>query len=251
MKKSALIRYPAAVCMAAALLLAAPASAQQPGGVSAVPGGLTEEAPQGLIRVTVLMVSMPEEKFLDMRPDLLDSKKIEKTIPGLLDAVKRKEIKLEGFPMVVTKSGQRAVVETEREVYEEYPPPPPNYLEMMRNGLLPAPATPTTLEKLNPGQILEVEPVIWPDGVHIDLNLAPQHYELLGFRTFTLPQNKDVAGAKGQQVHQPIYHNMKTVTSICLLSCHHALLGVFKKPQGGVEIFIIGAEVLDVGGGHP
>ena len=232
MKKKASFHFPAWVCMAA-LLFATEASAQQLSEIVDTPR---------LVRITMLMLSMPEEKFLTLRPDLLDGRKIEKTIPVLLDGVKRKEITLEGFPMVVTKSGQRAVMETEREVRDDYPQPPPGYIPV-------APTTPTTFETVSPGQILEVEPIIGPDGVHINLNIAPQHMELLGYRLFTLPQNKDIAGATGKEARLPIYFFMKATTSLSLVSCRHALIGVFKKekPEGTIEIFIVGAEVLDIG----
>ena len=203
-------------------------------------------------RVAVLMLSMPEEKFLTLLPDLKDKVKIEKMIPDLLDAVKRREITLEGFPMVVTKSGQRAVMETGLEIKEDQDillDPPKIYTRMDRGYFPVTFTTPTAFEVRNYGIVLEVEPVIGPDGTLIDLNLAPQHVELLGYRLFTLPNNKDIDGATGKDIHVPIAFCAKVVTSISLRSGQHALLGVYKKekPAGTVEIFIISAEVITAG----
>ncbi len=75
-----------------------------------------ETLPSPMVRVDVLMLSMPEEKMLAVLPDLLDREKIEKMVPELLEAVKRKEITLVGYQFVTTKNGQRAVAETVKEI---------------------------------------------------------------------------------------------------------------------------------------
>jgi hypothetical protein len=74
--------------------------------------GETNGGSPPLIRADVLMLSMPEEKFLTIYPDLTDPGKIENAVAGLLDAVKRKEVVLEGCPMAVFKSGERASADT-------------------------------------------------------------------------------------------------------------------------------------------
>ncbi len=111
-----------------------------------------------------------------------------------------------------------------------------------------SPTTPTTFETVSPGQFLEVEPVIGFDGVHIDLNIAPEHIERRSSQVFALPKDKAIAGATGRDVRPRSYFYMKTTTSLTLLSCRHALVGVFQKEklQGTVEIFIIGAEAIDM-----
>ena len=43
------------------------------------------------------------------------------------------------------------------------------------------PTTPTAFETRNTGVTLEVEPVVGPDGITIDLNLVPQVVEFEGF----------------------------------------------------------------------
>ncbi len=127
------------------------------------------------------------------------------------------------------------------------------------NGIPPAnypgyytpvtPATPTAFETRNTGATLEVEPVIDADGVHIDLNIAPQHVEFLGYQLFPMPKDKDITGADGKDSRQAIYFTMKTTTSLTLYTGRHALLGFYKKekPAGTVEIFILGAEVISAG----
>ncbi len=115
-----------------------------------------------MLRVDVLMIAMPEEKYIALRPDLLDKEKIEKTVPLLLDAVKRKEMILEGCPMILTKSGQRAVSETTRGFRDD-------------SIIVPLPTTPPSWdsEMRNLGVTLEVEPLISQDGKSITLNLSP------------------------------------------------------------------------------
>ena len=51
------------------------------------------------------------------------------------------------------------------------------------------PTTPQTFETRNTGVTLEVEPVVGPDGVTIDLNLVPQVVEFEGFINYGSPIN--------------------------------------------------------------
>ncbi len=234
----------------------------------------TPEPDPANIRIDVLIVSMPEDKFLTLLPDLLDKEKIEKAVPDLLDAVKRKEMILEGFPVITTKSGQRAVVETVKEVRyatEEWPTdetsaadtssgtdqsgsaspsPSPAATPAPSASPTPTPAAEIDFETRNAGVTLEVEPVLSADKEFIDLNLASQHVQFLGF-TNPLDAGKQTEllkeDAKKTDMSQPLFHTMKDTTSVTLRSGQHLLLGVHKSPQpeGYVEIFIIHAEVLD------
>ncbi len=234
----------------------------------------TPEPDPANIRIDVLIVSMPEEKFLTLLPDLLDKEKIEKAVPDLLDAVKRKEMILEGFPVVTTKSGQRAVVETVKEVRyatEEWPTdntpatdtnsgtdqsgsaspsPSPAATPAPSASPLPTPAAEIDFETRNAGVTLEVEPTLSADKEFIDLNLASQHVQFLGF-TNPLDAGKQTEllkeDAKKTDMSQPLFHTMKDTTSVTLRNGQHLLLGVHKSPQpeGYVEIFIVHAEVLD------
>src|SRR5207244_2944913 len=49
------------------------------------------------------------------------------------------------------------------------------------------PTTPQTFETRNTGVTLEVEPVVGPDGVTVDLNLVPQVVEFDGFINYGSP----------------------------------------------------------------
>src|SRR5437879_7367831 len=49
------------------------------------------------------------------------------------------------------------------------------------------PSTPSNFETRNTGVTLEVEPVVGPDGVTIDLNLVPQVVEFEGFINYGSP----------------------------------------------------------------
>ncbi len=156
--------------------------------------------------------------------------------------------------MVVIMSGQRAVLETTRETKDESPRS--YFYEAYTSCCGPVgppifvtDKTPIAFEERHTGVTLEVESNIAADGSHIDLNIAPQHIERLGYQSFSLPKNKDIAGAVGRNVRLGVYFDMKTTTSLTLRSGEHTFLGVFKKekPEGTVEIFIVGAEVIEVG----
>ncbi len=205
-----------------------------------------DSAPQ--IRVEVLMLSMPEEKFATLAPDLLDPAKIEKALPDLLDAVKRKEITLEGCPMIVATSGERATVETvvEYESLETTKPPPIFDIPTIAPDM-PGGGWQVTSENRNVGVTFEVKPVASANGL-IQMNVAPMHVELLGHDYFVIP-----AGKKEDSLYdgpwQPTFYTMKATTSLTLRSGRHLLLAVHKKakPAGTVEIFIIGAEIISAG----
>ncbi len=106
----------------------------------------------------------------------------------------KKGFDLLSAPRVTTKSGQRAVIEIVREFRyptQFTPPQLPTFASSV-GGSVAAPAivtptTPTTFETRNTGVTLEVEPVVGPDGVTIDLNLVPQVVEFEGFVNYGSP----------------------------------------------------------------
>ncbi|HWB57977.1 MAG TPA: hypothetical protein VG733_00730, partial [Chthoniobacteraceae bacterium] len=115
-------------------------------------------------------------------------------------------------------------------------------------------ATPSQVlnfETRNIGTTFEVEPVISADGQYIDINLSPEQVQLLGFETppdagktestLTQEPTKDNAG-------RPVFYTMKVTTSITLHTGQHMLIAVHKaaQPEGYIEIFIIGAEIVTV-----
>src|SRR5713226_7616790 len=107
----------------------------------------------------------------------------------------KKGVDLLSAPRVTTKSGQRAVIEIVREF--RYPttftPPQVPSITGGTGGTgtvqvnVVTPTTPQTFETRNTGVTLEVEPVVGPDGVTIDLNLVPQVVEFEGFINYGSP----------------------------------------------------------------
>src|SRR5207245_10901290 len=101
----------------------------------------------------------------------------------------QKGVDLLSAPKVTTKSGQRAVIEIVREFRYPVTFTPPQVPSLSCgtttiNATVPVvvtPTTPQTFETRNIGVTLEVEPVVGPDGITIDLNLVPQVVEFEGF----------------------------------------------------------------------
>ncbi|PYK67041.1 MAG: type II and III secretion system protein, partial [Verrucomicrobia bacterium] len=107
----------------------------------------------------------------------------------------KKGIDLLSAPRVTTKSGQRAVIEIVREFRYATQYQPPQVPSITGGGggtgtvsiSVVTPTTPTAFETRNTGVTLEVEPVVGPDGVTIDLNLVPQVVEFEGFVNYGSP----------------------------------------------------------------
>ena len=110
----------------------------------------------------------------------------------------KKGIDLLSAPKITTKSGQRAVIEIVREFRYPTQFTEPKVPDIQGRGsstststtiALPVvgPSTPSNFETRNTGVTLEVEPVVGPDGVTIDLNLVPQVVEFEGFINYGSP----------------------------------------------------------------
>src|ERR1043166_369598 len=149
----------------------------------------------------------------------------------------KKGIDLLSAPRVTTKSGQRAVIEIVREF--RYPtqfqaPQIPTTFGGSNNpnvslgnstgGTFPVtPTTPTGFETRNTGVTLEVEPVVGPDGITIDLNLVPQVVEFEGFINYGSPIRTSSVNALGMAqtveltpiiINQPVFSTRKVTTSV-------------------------------------
>jgi len=211
------------------------------------------EAP--VVRIEVQMVSMPLEKGLPLLPNLRDTGSIEGAFSQIQKMIAAGEATLNGWPEVVTKSGQRAVTEDIQEVryasaYGPHPAPASPASGAEKAVPAPAPAEPlhngaplpTEFETRNAGSTLEVEPVIGPDGKTIDLNLAPQNVRLLDF--VTAAKGRDANG-HDWKIEQPRFYTAKTTTSLTVLSGQHVLLAEFRGPEGSdqIQFFILKAEV--------
>jgi len=161
----------------------------------------------------------------------------------------KKGVDLLSAPKVTTKSGQRAVIEIVREFRyptQFTPPQVPNVSGGSGTTVvLPvvAPTTPSAFETRNTGVTLEVEPVVGPDGVTIDLNLVPQVVEFEGFINYGSPilappapftdpltgMIKLLSGADriltNNVINQPIFSSRKVTTSVSVWDGQTVVLG--------------------------
>ncbi|HEX7517392.1 MAG TPA: Amuc_1098 family type IV pilus outer membrane protein [Chthoniobacterales bacterium] len=170
----------------------------------------------------------------------------------------KKGVDLLSAPRVTTKSGQRAVIEIVREF--RYPtqfeaPHVPETVGSVATrsdtgGIIPlggassvpvTPTTPTHFETRNTGVTLEVEPVVGPDGVTIDLNLVPQVVEFEGFINYGSPilapsssfLNTVTGGLVSSPqsvltpnvINQPIFSTRKVTTSVSVWDGQTVVLG--------------------------
>jgi len=103
------------------------------------------------------------------------------------------------------------------------------------------PTTPTHFETRNTGVTLEVEPVVGPDGVTIDLNLVPQVVEFEGFINYGSPIlapsssflntvtggliNSPQSVLTPNVINQPIFSTRKVTTSVSVWDGQTVVLG--------------------------
>ena len=156
----------------------------------------------------------------------------------------KKGIDLLSAPRVTTKSGQRAVIEIVREFRYATQYQPPQVPSITGGGggtgtvsiSVVTPTTPTAFETRNTGVTLEVEPVVGPDGVTIDLNLVPQVVEFEGFVNYGSPifgiNPSILTNALNSQVlltqnviNQPIFSTRKVTTSVSVYDGSTVVLG--------------------------
>ncbi len=171
----------------------------------------------------------------------------------------KKGIDLLSAPRLTTKSGQRAVIEIVREFRyptQFQPPQIPQTVGALRSGegltgdLIPlggssntpvTPTTPTAFETRNTGVMLEVEPIVGPDGVTIDLNLVPQVVEFEGFVNYGSPilspsssfLNTVTGGLISSPqnvvtpnvINQPIFSTRKITTNVSIWDGQTVVLG--------------------------
>jgi general secretion pathway protein D len=161
----------------------------------------------------------------------------------------KKGVDLLSAPKVTTKSGQRAVIEIVREFRYPTtftPPQVPTFSSTVGGGAAaPAvvtPTTPQTFETRNTGVTLEVEPVVGPDGVTIDLNLVPQVVEFEGFINYGSPifavgtNSTVIAGQTllsltapvlltSNVINQPIFSTRKVTTSVSVWDGQTVVMG--------------------------
>ena len=166
----------------------------------------------------------------------------------------KKGIDLLSAPKITTKSGQRAVIEIVREFRYPTSFTEPKVPDIQGRGssnsttttiALPVvgPSTPSNFETRNTGVTLEVEPVVGPDGITIDLNLVPQVVEFEGFINYGSPINTvnpallgfspgTLLGTTTQAItltdnviNQPIFSTRKVTTSVSVWDGQTVVLG--------------------------
>ncbi|HXX41654.1 MAG TPA: Amuc_1098 family type IV pilus outer membrane protein, partial [Chthoniobacterales bacterium] len=162
----------------------------------------------------------------------------------------KKGVDLLSAPRVTTKSGQRAVIEIVREFRYPTQFQPPQIPQTFGGSFNPStistgqssnsnafpvtPTTPTAFETRNTGVTLEVEPVVGPDGITIDLNLVPQVVEFEGFINYGSPIqtfSTNLLGVSTPQVitqnviNQPIFNTRKVTTSVSVWDGQTVVLG--------------------------
>jgi len=157
----------------------------------------------------------------------------------------KKGVDLLSAPMVTTKSGQRAIIEIVREFRYPTtftPPQVPAVSSSTTNvgnpPVVVTPTTPQTFETRNTGVTLEVEPVVGPDGVTIDLNLVPQVVEFEGFINYGSPifavGINTIAGGisvsrpvllTDNVINQPVFSTRKVTTNVSVWDGQTVVLG--------------------------
>jgi general secretion pathway protein D len=166
----------------------------------------------------------------------------------------KKGIDLLSAPKITTKSGQRAVIEIVREFRYPTQFTEPKVPDIQGRGssnststtiALPVvgPSTPSNFETRNTGVTLEVEPVVGPDGITIDLNLVPQVVEFEGFINYGSPIRTvnpallgfspgTLLGTTTQAItltdnviNQPIFSTRKVTTNVSVWDGQTVVLG--------------------------
>jgi hypothetical protein len=128
------------------------------------------------------------------------------------DLQKTGKARLDILSAVTTRSGQRAVVESNDSVRF-----PTDFAAPAVEG---GPAIPATIEERSVGDALEVELVIGPDNRTCDLSLVPRRTSLLGFR--------DLGGMAGDRsVGQPLFATQKITANTTLTANKAHYLGTF------------------------
>jgi len=168
----------------------------------------------------------------------------------------KKGVDLLSSPRVTTKSGQRAQIQIVREFRFPTTFAEPHIPDIRGGGTsggvttnsisLPVvgPSTPGGFETKNTGVELEVEPVVGPDGVTIDLNLVPSVVEFEGFINYGSPiktVNPALLGFIGgvtnalgisdsivltdNVINQPIFSVRKVTTNVSVYDGQTVVLG--------------------------
>lgn len=221
----------------------------------------------GGVELDLLVIQVPESGAVPLVAQLRDRKQSEKATNSLLSMVADKKAKLVAWPVILARSGQRSVAEqveefryateykqgernrmvqtTPLEGSSESKSLPPNQKGKVTTVERELDAIPTGFETRNLGVTFEVEPVVSPDGVMIDLSFVAQHNWLYEMRRVEV---EDKTSGRKIVVDQPQILTNKVTTSISVKDGDYTLLGTFKtkKPEGFIELFILHTQLKKV-----
>jgi len=174
----------------------------------------------------------------------------------------QKSIDLMSAPSVTTKSGQQDTVEVVREfIYPtEYEP-----AKQLGKDQPVIPTTPTAFEMRPVGVRIELNPTLLEDG-SIDLTLTPEVTSFEGFMDYgkSIEKPGDVSGAvlTENKIQQPIFHSLKTTTTVTMQPGQSIVFGGLGSPESApltdrlpktkdLIFFIIKAEIADAAKSTP
>lgn len=157
--------------------------------------------------------------LLSQPQETIDATALREQLDALIEESQAKVIET---TYVVTRSGQRARTESVLEnVYPvEFDPaelPQQVTGPLKADDAISAPVHATTHEMRPEGTKLQVDPQIGPDGISIDLSLAPEIVHQLGHSTH---------GQNGGEVNLPVFGSQRGATNISVISGDSALLGI-------------------------
>ena len=229
------------------------------------------------IHVEMQVVAMPDAVVVPLIEKMKDPQQIEKVYSTIQEMIAKKTATLVGWPMLITRSGQRAIVENVIAIRypTEFSLP---RMEVAAPGQAPNPAVPpgnaakpdepgkpapkdaagpllgrielngsdiipSAFESKTAGVTIEVEPTLNTSTMQIDLQILPQHCRFLGFEKTVI----ETTGRK-TTIDQPRFEESKVSTNLTVQSGQRVLLGTFRvsEPAGRMELFLFKATAKPV-----
>ncbi len=216
---------------------------------------------QKQVRVQVEFIEMPQEKLIELLMPQRRGADDSDLRMAAHEMVKKKEAKVLETTTLVTRSGQRAKVESIKEFIYPTEYDPPEISEGARKGTNAnapviigeaaiAPPNPTAFEMRPVGTTFEVDPVVGADGITIELNLAPEIVYHAGNTVYGKWKTPEAE----TEVTQPEFYTMKVSTAITTISGQYQLVtSATPNNEGGdpdrerkVLVFVR-ADILAVG----
>lgn len=214
-------------------------------------------SPNTNIFVEMQIVAIPRDIAMPLVRDLMEKEKIEGAWLRIQELLDKKTAKLIGWPMVTTRSGDRAVFEAieEFQYASEYLPGVIDFYSSDEKGVvtkLPANiehtqfnGTPSAFQTRDTGVTLEVVPTFSADETTITMLIVPQHIVLKGMTKSTVEKEKT---HEKIVVEQPEFDTMKVTTNLILKPGERILMGVYPATEypDHLELFILHVEVRKV-----